>query len=389
LVALIAARAPAILHLTSSGTAASDNPSSDHPTTAPASRRGISDPAAFLSVADGDLKSNAERLRAAGVPRAVIRAVVSARIDELLYARRKELAAQLVPQPYWKVGFGRIDPKFIAGMNAINKDQMKMLRDALGPGAESQSDDPIGQAMMKNAGGGISSENLKRIQAIQSDYGELMSEVYASTNGTWMPEDHEKLAYLQNEQQDDMAKALSPNDLFEYQLRNSPAAMMLRNNLQAFNPTEDEFRAILKAQQDFDQRFGSASVPLSADQQRERQAHQAELLSNIQDVLGPDRFAEYKQDTDPNYMTTNRLVERLNLPSSATQQVVSLQDDIGKRADAIRKDGSLSAADKSSQLASLADEAASKLTAVLGERGMAAYKQNGGWWLQNLRPPSK
>src|ERR1035438_37500 len=229
-----------------------------------------------------------------------------------LGARRKELAAQLVPQPYWKVGFGRIDPKFIAGMNAINKDQMKMLRDALGPGAESQSDDPIGQAMMKNAGGGISSENLKRIQAIQSDYGELMSEVYASTNGTWMPEDHEKLAYLQNEQQDDMAKALSPNDLFEYQLRNSPAAMMLRNNLQAFNPTEDEFRAILKAQQDFDQRFGSASVPLSADQQRERQAHQAELLSNIQDVLGPDRFAEYKQDTDPNYMTTNRLVERLN-----------------------------------------------------------------------------
>src|ERR1022692_1184619 len=75
-----------------------------------------------------------------------------------------------------------------------------------------------------------------------------------------------------------------------------------------------------RSQQDFDQRFGSASVPLSADQQRERQAHQAELLSNIQDVLGPDRFAEYKQDTDPNYMTTNRLVERLNLPSSATQQ---------------------------------------------------------------------
>jgi hypothetical protein len=68
---------------------------------------------------------------------------------------------------------------------------------------------------------------------------------------------------------------------------------------------------------------------------------------------------------------------------------VDVQGDITKRADAIRKDAGLSAADKKSQLAALADEATSRLGAVLGDRGLAAYRDNGGWWIQGLAPPTK
>jgi hypothetical protein len=90
-----------------------------------------------------------------------------------------------------------------------------------------------------------------------------------------------------------------------------------------------------------------------------------------------------------NYVNTNKRVERLGLPASATQQVVSLQDDISKRAEGIQKDPSPSPADKSSQLAALADEASTKLTAVLGDTGLAACRQNGAWWLQTLKPAAK
>jgi hypothetical protein len=81
-------------------------------------------------------------------------------------------------------------------------------------------------------------------------------------------------------------------------------------------------------------------------------------------------------------------VDRLELPAAATQQVVEVQSEISKRADAIRKDPSLSDADRGSLLAALADEATGRITAVMGDRGMEAYKQNGGGWLQALKPPS-
>jgi hypothetical protein len=201
-----------------------------------------------------------------------------------------------------------------------------------------------------------------------------------------LPEDNEKLQYLQKEQDSEIAAELSPDELLEYQLRTSNTAGQLRYSLSAFNPTEGEFRAIFKAQQDFDKQYGSGGN-LTPDQQRVRQEHQGDLFASIQDAIGPDRAADYKLQTDPNYIQLTDLVDRLDLPASVSKQVASVQSDISKRADAVRKDPGLSAADRNSQLAALADEATGSITAALGERGMAAYRNNGGGWLQALKQP--
>jgi hypothetical protein len=78
---------------------------------------------------------------------------------------------------------------------------------------------------------------------------------------------------------------------------------------------------------------------------------------------------------------------RFNLPPAATQQVMDIETDITKRADAIRADTSLTDAVRTSQLAALADEATTKATTVVGERGFEAYKQSVGSWIQHLNPP--
>jgi hypothetical protein len=235
---------------------------------------------------------------------------------------------------------------------------------------------------------GLTREKYDRIQAISADYNEMRNDVFGATNGVMLPEDKEKMDYLQKEQKSEIAAELSPDELFEYQLRTSNVSYELRSTLSAFNPTEDEFRAIFKVQQDFDSQYGSSEEQLTPDQIKEKEAHKADLLAKIQDAIGPERAAEYKVESDPNYVQVSRLVDRLALPAAATQQVVSVQSDITKRADAIRKDPGLSAADKNSQLAALADEASAQITAVMGDRGLQAYKQNGGGWIQGLKPPS-
>ena len=332
-----------------------------------------------------DLKTLVARMRALGASPALLRAAALERVGQLLLARRAEVASHLVPEPYWGRRFGQVNPKVTAEINALNKEQEAMLKEALGPDAAYPVDDPVAKAMMNLQNPGISSAAFERVQKIQQDYNELRSEVWSANRGVTFPEDGAKLAYLESEMQADLAKAMTPEEFFEYQLRNSNTAGVLRNQLRAFSPTEDEFREIFKAQQDFDQKYGSPYGMLSPDQQAERTAHQADLLAAVQAALEPDRFADYKLETDGNYLATDNVVQRLGLPPATTQQVSSIRTDIRGRAAVIEQDDTLSAADKTTQLAGLYDEATLRITAILGEKGLAAYQTSGGWWIQGLK----
>jgi hypothetical protein len=339
----------------------------------------------WAALKDEDMKSLIVRLRAAGFPPNVVRAIVKAQLDEQFLPSRKELVAEMGPRPYWSAHYGNFDRKTVMGLVALNRDETKEINGLLGPDDEGYTF--LGVAPRAEPNAGLSKEKYDRIKAISSDFDEMRNSIYGSTNGLFLPEDNEKLQYLQKEQESEIAAELSPDELLEYQIRTSGTAIQMRSSLSAFNPTEDEFRAIFKAQQEFDSQYGTDGN-LTPDQQRERQAHQGDLLAKIQEAIGPGRADDYKLQTDPNYLQTKRLVERLDLPAAATQQVVSVQNDISKRADAIRKDTSLSVADRNSQLAALADEASGSISTVIGERGMAAYKDNGGGWIQSLKQPS-
>ena len=118
-----------------------------------------------------------------------------------------------------------------------------------------------------------------------------------------------------------------------------------------------------------------------------RQRTQAAIAA----ALGPARAAEYQQAINPAYQQVNQLLTRLELPASIAPQIVSVQQDIQQRANAIQQDQSLSADDRTTQLAALAQEAQTTLTSAMGARGYEAYKSYGGWWVNNLtrRPAPK
>jgi hypothetical protein len=385
LVAVVAIDAPGVFHFGQSIPAESAAAAVRH-AAQPDSLDGNPDARKWATMKGEDLKSLVAGLRAAGFPPRVIRAIAKAQLDDQLHAQRKELVDQLGSRPYWSQHYGVFDAKTLMSLGAISRHETKELNDLLGP--DENGNNPPGVTYTDDATAGLSRKKYERIQAIGADFTDMRYAIIGGANGLILPEDQEKLNYLAKERQAEINAELSPDEQFEYQLRTSNMANQLRYTLSTFNPTEDEFRAIFKAQQDFDSQYGSSEEQLTPDQQKEKEAHKADLFAKIQDAIGPERAAEYKVQSDPNYIQLSRLVDRLELPTAATQQVASVQSDITKRADAIRKDPELSATDKASQLAALADEATGEITTVMGDRGMAAYKQNGGGWLQVLKPPS-
>ena len=112
------------------------------------------------------------------------------------------------------------------------------------------------------------------------------------------------------------------------------------------------------------------------------------LMAEVAAATNPQRAEQLQIALDPNYAALNRLVSRLDLPLTASRQVMELQHDVQQRAAAVRDNNALSATERSANLAALQQEATKKLsTALGGQIGLDAYKQNGGQWLSNLASP--
>ena len=331
-----------------------------------------------------DLPTLIARLRAAGFPPTVIRSIVAAEIGERFAARRKELTTQQDQTPFWKnQRFASFDPKVTAALRALSREQTDLVKQLLGPDASPAND--VMRASLAGRFGNLPPEKIDQLQSILSDYSEMRSPIYAETNGVWLPDDRAKLALLDKEQRVDLAALLTPQELEEYDLRNSSTASQLRYQLATFNPTEAEFRAIFKIQQAFDDQYGSP-MTMTMEQRRQVMEAQKQLLPQFQAVLAPDRFAAYQQAIDPAYQQINRLVARLELPPETSTQVVALQKDIQQRAMSAQIARDATPEQRAAQLAALNQEATDKLTQSLGARGFEAYKATGGYWLQMLQP---
>ncbi len=329
----------------------------------------------------GNLSTLVARLRAAGFSTSVIRSIVAAQVSEQFAARRKALLASQPEIPFWKNQRGYfMDPKTMSALRELGKEQQAVLKSLLGADAITNSDEM--QAYQRRQFGNLPREKVEQIQSIASDYSELTQEIYAKTNGLFLPEDREKLAFLEKEKLADLAKVLTPQELEDYQLRNSSTASILRSQLTTFDATEDEFRALYRAASAVEAQFGPLGNVRTSEDMRKRQEA---VLAQVQGSFTPQRLAELKQATNPEYQQINRLVARLELPASTSEQVVSMQKDIQQRVSKLQSDRSLPPEERTRQLNALNQEATAKLTATLGARGFEAYKQNGGFWLQRLQ----
>lgn len=346
------------------------------------------DPETWSNLATTDQAALVARLRAEGFPASVQRAILAALITERFADRHKALADLIASQAWWRGNLfgGPEGAKILAERQKLQRDEKEALEQLLGP--DTGLTDYARARQSRSYGAELPPAKMSELDRIAADYDQLTSEVRNGAQGILLPEDRAKLAYLDQEKRADIAKLLSPDELLEYDLRSSPSAGQLRNQLAAFEPSEDEYRALFKLQQAFDAKYGNSEY-LTADQRRERNAGQADLLKQAESVLPPDRFAELKAKTDPNYLAAYAVVTRLQLPATATADVVAVQKDINQRAQTVATDRSLTGEQRTSQLQALGAEAVARLSPTLGDAGLAAYKQSGGGWINTLqRPPA-
>jgi len=325
------------------------------------------------------------RLRAEGFPPDIVRAILVSQLGESFAARREALQGS-AGRPYW------MDPGNRGAINLewlkMSREQTALLRQLLG--ADAESTDPMRDLYQNRNFSFLSPEKAVDLRQLLREFDERRSELFASSPG--MMTDRTKMAALEKEQQDAIAALLSPEEGFEYRLRNSNSASVLRESLSAFNPTEEEYRTLFRLREAFDEKYQTFSQggPMFMNEalMRERSAAERQLNEQFKAALPPERAAVYDRLTDFNFRRTHQLVERLGLPASTSDRLWETQKEFEQRRNDIFRTATPD--QRGQMLTSLQQEAAARIGTVLGQPShVEAYRQYSGNWLQSLNPPPR
>src|SRR5581483_2770914 len=128
---------------------------------------------------------------------------------------------------YWRGYAYNLDPKIAGQQRAIYRELNEALRQLVGPDFNNASD--AERQNLRRRFGDLAPGKIDALQQITSDYQDLMIEVRNAARGAngiamLLPDDREKLSYLEREMRADITKVLTPEELDAYDLRTSRTA---------------------------------------------------------------------------------------------------------------------------------------------------------------------
>ncbi len=227
-------------------------------------------------------------------------------------------------------------------------------------------------------------EKQRAAARIEMDYQLMASKLHADAGGLMLPEDQEALALIEEEKRRDLEAILTPEELFEYELRTSPTAMTLRNQLVALDPTEGEFRTIFRLQRELDL---NKPDPGDDPEEAERTATEGRhsMQENLREQLGEERYRQYQRSQDWGYRQLVTLADRIDLARENVDRVYDLKEVYETQKNELTKNSDLPKEAREAATAALKEEVAADLKELLGERGVDLYRDRGGHWIRELQ----
>jgi hypothetical protein len=337
-------------------------------------------------------------LRGIGCPEETVRDIIITDISKLFAKRRAALRAQLQPYKFWQTGDAlqndySSNPELQKVLQELEKEQRTLVKQLLGVDYKTEMarywlDENYDDRMY----GFLAPEKQDQIKTLQSKFDELEQEVYARSKGMLLDEDQEQLRRIEKQREAELAQVLSPEELEEYQLRNSSTANSMRAQMTGFQPTEEEFRKIFRIQKVFDNDFNSAfDVTDNAQAEvkaRAQQEAQDALNDEIKTILGDKRFTEYQRAQDPDYRTLVQVADRFELSRDVANRVFSMKQEAERQKLALEANAQLSDDQRRAALAAIARETQRSVADAMGNVFKSYYKSAGGW-IQNLATPEE
>ncbi len=295
-------------------------------------------------------------LRLIGCPESTIRDIIVAEVTQL-YAHRRLSEVVTASQQWW-----RSEPDPAVAWAAVTKtreledERRALLTQLLGPDWESV-DYPLPslETLVPLDGpvlGALPAETKLAVQTIERSALQRQREYLAARQAAGEAPDPTELARLRMEARAALATALPPEALEEYLLRYSQEASDLRRRLAGVETTPEEFRKLFRAIDPLGQQLAMTNATPDALVGKRRTELEEERERSLQQVLGAERYEQYRTAQDPLYQQAKSVASAAGVPEDRILSLAAIYRLTEMEEARIRNDTSMSADEKALHLES-------------------------------------
>jgi hypothetical protein len=317
---------------------------------------------------DDDLRALVARMRRDGYPTSVVRATMDALIQERL------MSLYMDPDlPHWKQPSST--PESATAIAQARIKNQKLRESLLG---EDGRPSAVLTASAKNRRyGPLSDEKFDAIVKLDVEYSNVqMLTSAARPRGSDGRDASEQHQLIEAEKRADLESLLTPEELYQYDLRNSPAARAAQSSVQTIDVSEAEYASLYEIQTKI---LGSSAHPRTPEAFTEQQVRRVDAQPEIRAMLGDERYHEMLMMQDATYKEITRFAEqRPSVDRAAALQLHQLQTEaqtLTQKLSISNRQASPAERQRARQTAMQGFN--TRLDNLLGPEAAEAYKQQG------------
>jgi hypothetical protein len=352
--------------------------------------------------ASTDFIAYRDNLRAVGCPDKTVRDILDSELDHWFFERSQPIVDAVQPR-FWDLAAQQGAFEEVGGeLQQLWEEREKLSASILDDRTPEINRFPPREAFARQYYW-LPADLQSQLVDLDAQYSlasiERAEEIQRRENSEPTPDDEARAGQLRSEYEA-AHRALLGDFADEYDLRNSGSNWAA--GLAGFEPTEEEWRAVTRAQTELNaavqrmprdasyyaalmmQRYGIR--PGNNPENQELADAQARYDTAVRDIFGPERYTEYQRAGDEAYRQTRRVTQRLGLDDNAAIRAWDIQRDAQAALQQIRAIPELDATGRQMAYDRITAEAASALQHTLGNAGFATYQQYAGKWLQTPPP---
>ena len=362
---------------------------------------GAATPVSWRDFQVADLKEFIRRLRAVDCPESTIEDLVIAEVNRRYAPKLRALWPEdVVQNDYWKPYQQANDPakvkknrEHMRQQQALQKEKTALLVELFGVDIEKQRLKEEGidnESWIPNRNLSFLPESKRdAVQQYLDDYQDKEQDFYARVRGGWDADARAEQKRLEQEKLAGLAQFLTPEELREFELRNSQTASQLASDLHGVSLTREQYEALFDIRKKYgDSIYNWSDAANDPDTVKQIEQNKKNMQADIASALGADKGLEMERAQDYSYQQLARLAKRNDLPPDTASKIYDFKQAAEKATQDLRSNSGLTPEQQQAALAQIRAETEQSIKTALGDKLYKRYLNNGGWWLNNIARPS-
>lgn len=332
----------------------------------------------WQEVESADYVTYIANLRAIGCPAQTIRDLIVADVNQL-YAHRRATEVIGADQQWWRSDPDRdLIKQALDKLKSLDAERKALLTKLLGPSWDADLDPmvPAVKAFISLTGpvlGDLPADKKKAVFNAAVKMQDKIDAYIEAQRQQGKPIDPVEMLKIRESSRAELATMLEPAQLEEFLLRYSQTAKDLREELKGFTLTPDEFRALFRARDPIESQSDLYYAGTDADTLKRRDELEKKRDDALREVLGAERYTEYKLNLDPAFQRAKSTVESLGGEAEKVLPLYEIDRLSREEMDRIRSDDSMTLEERVEALAEAQVEQQKSIQKILGDKAFEKW----------------